>query len=103
MTETVAGWPVSHTDYRLDRPIFGKYALLDAEREQSQFFWDDATGHPFWMVTRYEHVLEAMQMPDVFSNDIVNALDPFMEVRFLPNNLNPPGAHPHAHCPAGMA
>ena len=29
-------------------------------------------------------------MPDVFSNDIVNALDPFMEVRFLPNNLNPP-------------
>ena len=85
-----AGCPITHTDYRVERPIFGHYAQLNAEREQSDFLLNDSTKDPFYMIQRFDHVLEAMQMPDVFSNDIVNALDPFMEVRFLPNNLNPP-------------
>lgn len=82
--------PVTHTDYRVERPIFGHYAQLNEEREREPFLLNDSTKDPFFMVQRYAHVLEAMQMPDVFSNDIVNALDPFMDVRFLPNNLNPP-------------
>ena len=85
-----AGCPISHTDYRLEEPIFSHYAKLNSEREQSDFLLNDSTPDPFYMIQRFDHVLEAMQMPDVFSNDIVNALDPFMEVRFLPNNLNPP-------------
>jgi cytochrome P450 len=89
MTET-RGCPVTHTDYRVERPIFGHYEQLNAEREASEFLLNDSTKDPFYMIQRYDHVLEAMQMPDVFSNDIVNALDPFMDVRFLPNNLNPP-------------
>jgi cytochrome P450 len=85
-----AGCPITHTDYRVERPLFGHYAQLNAEREQSDFLLNDSTKDPFYMIQRFDHVLEAMQMPEVFSNDIVNALDPFMEVRFLPNNLNPP-------------
>jgi cytochrome P450 len=84
------GCPITHIDYRLEQPLYGHYAQLNAERERSDFVFNDSTKDPFYMIQRYDHVLEAMQMPDVFSNDIVNALDPFMEVRFLPNNLNPP-------------
>jgi cytochrome P450 len=82
--------PITHTDYRVERPLFGHYAQLNEERERSDFLLNDSTKDPFFMIQRYDHVLEAMQMPEVFSNEIVNALDPFMEVRFLPNNLNPP-------------
>jgi cytochrome P450 len=89
-TPVSGGCPVTHTDYRVDRPIFDTYAQLNAEREQSDFLLNDSTKDPFYMVQRFEHVLEAMQMPDVFSNDVVNALNPFDIVRFLPNNLNPP-------------
>jgi cytochrome P450 len=84
------GCPITHTDYRVERPLFGHYAQLNAERERGEFVLNDSTKDPFYMIQRYDHVLEAMQMPDVFGNDIVNALDPFMAVRFLPNNLNPP-------------
>ncbi len=31
------GWPVIHTDYRVDRPIFEHYALLDTDRETAPF------------------------------------------------------------------
>jgi len=65
-------------------------AHLNAEREESDFLRNVSTDVPFYMVQRFEHVLEAMQMPDVFSSDVVNALNPFDIVRFLPNNLNPP-------------
>lgn len=82
--------PVSHHDYRVPRPLFEHYRLLDAEREQSGFLYNDGADHPFWMITRYDEVLEAMRMPEVFSNDISNALAPGRPVKFQPNNLNPP-------------
>jgi cytochrome P450 len=88
MTAAIAGCPVSHHDYRIDRPIFEHFDLLNAEREQGAFWWNDGADHPFWMITRYDEVLEALQMPDVFSNDISNALSPKRPVKFQPNNLN---------------
>lgn len=87
MTETIASCPVSHNDYRLARPLLSNFELLNAEREQSPFLWNDGADYPFWMVTRYEHVLEALQMPDIFSNEISNALSPKRPVKFQPNNL----------------
>ncbi len=82
------GCPVSHTDYRLDRPIFEQHRLLDIEREQAPFLWNESGRHPFWMVTRFDHVAEALRMPEVFSNDVINALQPWMKIQFLPQNLN---------------
>jgi cytochrome P450 len=84
------GWPVVHTDYRVDRPAFEHYALLDGDREAAPFLRAEFTPVPFWMVTRYEHVLEALQRPEVFGNEVVNAMDPRMDIELLPQVLNPP-------------
>ena len=55
-----AGCPVTHTDYRVDRPIFDTYANLNAERERNGFLLNTSTDVPFYMVQRFEHVLEAI-------------------------------------------
>jgi cytochrome P450 len=81
---------VSHADYRVDRPVLGHYEALDSQREAAPFLWNEAGRHPFWMVTRFEHVHEALRMPDVFSNEVINALQPRMAVEFLPQNLDGP-------------
>lgn len=87
---TFGGCPVVHTDYRVDRPVFEHYALLDADREAGPFLRAEFTPVPFWMVTRYEHVLEALQRPEVFGSEVINAMDPRMDIEVLPNVLNPP-------------
>jgi cytochrome P450 len=79
---------VSHTDYRDDGPMLSHYAMVAGEREAAPFYLNDATPRPFWMITRYEHVLEAINMPEYFSNRVSNALSPDREVRFMPNNLD---------------
>lgn len=92
MTETskASGCPVSHTDYTVARPLFETYELLNAEREQGPFLVNDALKHPFWMITEYAHVLEALQMPDVFSNEVISALAPERTMDLLPQDLDPP-------------
>jgi cytochrome P450 len=97
MTETTeteimsaSGCPVSHTDYTIQRPLLETYELLSAERERGPFLWNDSRPRPFWMITDYEHVLEALQMPDVFSNEVINALAPEHTFDLLPQYLDPP-------------
>lgn len=89
-TGKASGCPVSHTDYTVARPLFETYALLNAEREQGPFLINDSLRHPFWMITEYGHVLEALQMPDVFSNEVISALTPEHTVDLLPQYLDPP-------------
>ena len=84
------GCPVSHTDYTVQRPLFETYKLLDAERDAGPFLWNDTRPRPFWMITDYEHVLEALQMPDVFSNEVISALTPEHTFDLLPQYLDPP-------------
>jgi cytochrome P450 len=97
MTETseteimsASGCPVSHTDYTVQRPLFETYEVLNAERERGPFLWNDSRPRPFWMITDYEHVLEALQMPDVFSNEVISALTPEHTFDLLPQYLDPP-------------
>ena len=66
------------------------YQLLNAEREQGPFLWNHSRPRPFWMITDYQHVLEALQMPDVFSNQVVSALNPEHMFDLLPQQLDPP-------------
>jgi cytochrome P450 len=89
-TKHTGACPVNHTDYRLERPIFENYALLSKEREESRFSWNDSTDHGFWMINRYDDVVEAIRMHEEFSNDQVNAFVNDMAVPLLPNSLNPP-------------
>jgi cytochrome P450 len=92
MTETMkaSGCPVSHTDYTVERPLFETYEVLNAERDEAPFLWNDTRPKPFWMITEYDHVVEALQMPDVFSNDAISALTPEHTIDLLPQYLNPP-------------
>jgi cytochrome P450 len=85
-----SGCPVVHSDYRHERPLFETYELLNAERDQAPFLVNDSTDAPFWMITEYEHVLEALQMPDVFGNEVLSALSPEHTIDLLPQYLNPP-------------
>jgi cytochrome P450 len=80
--------PVMHTDYRADRPVLEHRASISADREASPFFWNDSTEHGFWMVTRYEEVLEALNMSEAFDNRQVNAFDADMKLHLLPQTLN---------------
>src|SRR5580704_4504185 len=92
MTETskASGCPISRTDYTVARPLFETYELRNAERERGPFLINDSRRLPFWMITEYGHVLEALQMPDVFSNEVISALTPEHTVDLLPQYLDPP-------------
>jgi cytochrome P450 len=86
----IGGCPVSHTDYRIERPAFENYRLLNDERERARFHWNDSTDHGFWMLTRYDDVVEALQMHDVFTNDQINAFFDDLSIALMPQNLNQP-------------
>jgi len=80
------GCPVTDVDYRTDRPLFWNYESLNTVREEGAVLWN-SSGQGYWMVNRYEEVKEAFRMTDVFTNYRVNAFDPAMELRLLPQNL----------------
>jgi cytochrome P450 len=92
MTETSQsrGCPVIHTDYTVERPLFETYELLNSDRELAPFLLNDSRNTPFWMITEYDHVLEALQLPDVFGNEVLSALTPEHTIDLLPQYLNPP-------------
>lgn len=92
MTETTQsrGCPVIHTDYTVERPLFETYELLNSDRDLAPFLLNDARNTPFWMITEYDHVLEALQLPDVFGNEVLSALTPEHTIDLLPQYLNPP-------------
>jgi cytochrome P450 len=79
--------PVVDVDYRVDRPFFWTYSSLDSVREHAPISWN-STGKGYWMVNRYEEVKEGLRLAEVFRNDKVNAFDPDMELRLLPQTLN---------------
>ncbi|MGW0045118.1 cytochrome P450 [Rhodococcus sp. NPDC003348] len=80
--------PVSHTDYTRESEIYGHYALLDAEREQDRFHFNDTTERGFWMLTRYDDVLEGFQNWRTWTTDVRTALYPKSGIPLLPQDLN---------------
>jgi len=87
----LGGCPVNHADYRLDAAAGEHFLLIDADREAARVWWNDSTEHGFWMLNRYDDVLEACQTPETFSNAQINAFDPTLPPRvILPNQLDQP-------------
>ena len=73
-------------DYRLQRPAFWHFNSLNEVREQARFSMN-TVPHTFWMLNRYDDVREALQRPDVFTNQVTSALqDPATKVRLIPQN-----------------
>lgn len=88
MTETMRGCPVSHTEYGTDTGLYEHYALLDADREGSRFSFNDTRPRGFWMLQRYEDVLEGFQKHDVWTTHARSALNPEPGIPLLPQDLN---------------
>lgn len=86
----VSGCPVSHTDYTVGRGAFETYALLNAEREAHRFTWSTATDHGYWMLQRYDDVLEGLQRYEELNNDQPTAFTDDLAVTFMPQGINPP-------------
>ena len=88
MTETMRGCPVSHTEYGTDTAIYEHYALLDADREANRFHFNDTRPRGFWMLQRYEDVLEGFQRHEVWTTHARSALNPEPGIPLLPQDLN---------------
>ncbi|URM93872.1 cytochrome P450 [Actinomadura madurae] len=88
MTEMMRGCPVSHTEYGDDSALYEHYALLDAEREAARFHYNDTRPRGFWMVQRYEDVLEGFQKHDAWTTHARSALNPEAGIALLPQDLN---------------
>ncbi len=82
--------PISHTDYTLGRPAFETYAQLNAEREAHRHAWSTATDHGYYMVQRYDDVVEALQNFKELNNDQPTAYTDDIAVKFMPQGINPP-------------
>ncbi len=75
-------------DFRVERPAFGTYEVLNELREQAPILWNE-TPNGFWMVTHYDDVKEALQTPEVFSNRFTSALgDRDNHLYLIPQNLD---------------
>lgn len=88
MTETMRGCPISHTEYGTDTGLYEHYALLDADREAARFSFNDTRPRGFWMLQRYEDVLEGFQKHEVWTTHARSALNPEPGIPLLPQDLN---------------
>ncbi|MEW2354414.1 cytochrome P450 [Spirillospora sp. NPDC029432] len=84
----VRGCPVSHTEYGEDSELYHHYALLDAEREAARFHYNDTRPRGFYMLQRYEDVLEGFQKHAVWTTHARSALNPGSAIALLPQDLN---------------
>lgn len=88
--QDLAGCPVIHTDYTVDRPAFETWRLLNEDREAAAGAWNDSTPAGFWVANRYDDVKEALGMHEVFTNDVTSAFITEQAAPLLPQNLNQP-------------
>lgn len=70
-------------------PAGEHWVEIDALREQHRWFWN-SYGSGFWVLTQYEDIREAFNMPEVFSNHSIVPTDPEPAYRFLPSYSEPP-------------
>lgn len=90
-TSPTTGCPVNHTDFTPAKPALSYWKILDDLREEEPIMWNDVHGVGFWMVQRHDQVLEVMQQPKLFSNDVIQAINPREDaIYFLPNMINAP-------------
>ncbi len=71
------------------RPAMSFFDEGDALRQKYPFFWN-TVAQGFWVFTGYEAIREALQTPEVFTNDSFIPTDPDPTYHMIPTNENPP-------------
>lgn len=72
-----------------DRPAGAGHALFDELRERHPAFYS-RSAQGFWVLTRYDAIMDVCRSPDLFSNRAITALDPDPAYRWIPEMLDPP-------------
>jgi cytochrome P450 len=80
--------PVSHTEYGTDTPVYEHYRLLDADRGAARFHFNDTRPRGFYMLQRYDDVVEGFQNHEVWTTHARSALNPESDLPLLPQDLN---------------
>ncbi|WP_110207558.1 cytochrome P450 [Nocardioides daejeonensis] len=90
MTETThRGCPVAHTDFTGTAPLYEHYKMLDNDREQARFLFNDTTDRGFFMLQRYDDVRDGFQQHDTWTTAVRSALRPnTASDPLLPQDLN---------------
>jgi cytochrome P450 len=101
----IADSDVTTADKRADGPVvdfadlmqcpvarkpFEHFAKIDELREAGDLHFGDASGHPFWAVTRMAPIREAFQHPEIFSNSAVVPDAPEPPYFWIPEMLDAP-------------
>lgn len=71
------------------RPAGETHALFDSLREQGPAF-KSSFEPEFWVLTRYDLILEAYQDPELFSSSAIAVMFPEPAYRWIPEMLDPP-------------
>ncbi|MEZ0071382.1 cytochrome P450 [Planotetraspora sp. GP83] len=71
------------------RPAGATFAMFDELRARHPMF-RSTFGEGFWVLSRYDLILEALQDPVTFSNAAVSVLDPNPRYRWIPEMLDQP-------------
>lgn len=71
------------------RPAGASFTVFAELREQYDWF-RSTVGQGFWVLTRYERILEALNDPERFSSRAITVLDPEPAYRWIPEMLDPP-------------
>ncbi|HEY3631106.1 MAG TPA: cytochrome P450 [Jatrophihabitantaceae bacterium] len=72
------------------RRPFEHFGMIDTLRETDAIHFGDASGHPFWAVTRMAPIREAFQHPEIFSNNAVVPDAPEPPYYWIPEMLDAP-------------
>lgn len=89
MTETFRGCPVVHTDFTSPAPLHGHYEMLNQDREEARFLYNDTTERGFFMLQRYDDVREGFQQHENWTTHVRSALRPgSSNEALLPQDLN---------------
>ncbi len=85
-------YPALRVDLDGVAPATEHWRMIDELREKHRYLWnsygDDGAG--YWVLTRYDDILEAFQDPSTFGNQSIVPTDPDPAYRFLPSFIDPP-------------
>ena len=85
-------YPALRVDLDGVAPATEHWRMIDELREKHRYLWNSFgdNGAGYWVLTRFDDILEAFQDPATFCNHSIVPTDPDPAYRFLPSFIDPP-------------